>query len=149
MRRGSELNLSILKKSGINFIHGDVRNKEDLAIDKVDLLIECSAEPSVMAGINSSPEYLINTNLIGAINCFELARRKNADIIFLSTSRIYPIQKLNSIDLVENNSRFVVSEKKKMTGVSKLGINEDFPLEGTRSLYGTTKLAAELILQEY
>lgn len=34
-------------------------------------------------------------------------------------------------------------------GFSRLGISESFGLEGPRSLYGTTKLASELIIQEY
>ena len=54
-RRGSELNLSRFQKAGIQFVHGDIRNKEDLeVINKIDLLLECSAEPSVLAGINSN-----------------------------------------------------------------------------------------------
>ena len=55
-RRGSELNIPRLKENGIEFIHGDIRNKEDFeAVGKTDIVIECSAEPSVMAGYNSSP----------------------------------------------------------------------------------------------
>lgn len=30
-----------------------------------------------------------------------------------------------------------------------MGISEEFPLEGSRTLYGTTKLAAELLIAEY
>ncbi len=53
-RRGSELNLPRLKSAGINFFHGDIRNKEDFKqIENVDLILECSAEPSVLAGIYS------------------------------------------------------------------------------------------------
>ena len=50
-RRGSELTLPRLKSRSIRFIHGDVRNRDDLAdLPSVDALIECSAEPSVLAG---------------------------------------------------------------------------------------------------
>ncbi len=56
-----------------------------------DLLLECSAEPSVHAGYDGSPAYVIQTNLIGTANCLEAARRCGADVIFLSTSRVYPI----------------------------------------------------------
>ena len=95
-RRGSELNLPRLKEDGIEFIHGDIRNKEDLeGTGKADLIIECSAEPSVMAGYNSSPEYLINTNLLGTVNCLEYARKCDADVVFLSTSRVYPVRTIN------------------------------------------------------
>ncbi len=84
-RRGSELSLRRLKDAGVEFVHGDIRNREDLIFEKVDLLLECSAEPSVLAGINSSPDYLMNTNLVGTLNCLEVAREHGAASIFLST----------------------------------------------------------------
>ena len=34
-------------------------------------------------------------------------------------------------------------------GVSPAGITEGFPLEGARTLYGATKLSAELLIAEY
>jgi CDP-paratose 2-epimerase len=36
-----------------------------------------------------------------------------------------------------------------LPGVSTNGITEEFPLKGSRTLYGTTKLAAELLIAEY
>ena len=49
-RRGSELNLPRLKAAGVAFHHADVRQLADLlAIGPFDALVECSAEPSVMA----------------------------------------------------------------------------------------------------
>lgn len=149
VRRGSELNIPRLSKSGIKFIHGDVRNREDLEVLDFDLLIECSAEPSVMAGVTSSPLYILQTNLVGAINCFEVARKSQADVVFLSTSRVYSQEKLNKVDFIERETRFTFSEKQKVTGASKEGISEEFPIEGIKTLYGTTKLSAEMILQEY
>ncbi|MFZ2356226.1 MAG: NAD-dependent epimerase/dehydratase family protein, partial [Candidatus Omnitrophota bacterium] len=62
-RRGSELNLPRLKGRNIEFIHGDIRNPEDLVLQaKIDLMIECSAEPAVLAGFGENPRYIINTN---------------------------------------------------------------------------------------
>lgn len=148
-RKGSELNVPRLQNNGVIFVKGDVRNKKDLEISDVDLLIECSAEPSVMAGITSSPDYLLETNINGAINCFERARRIGADVLFLSTSRVYPMHTLNSLEYVETDTRFALKDAQKITGASTKGISEAFSLEGTRSLYGTTKLSAELLLQEY
>ncbi|MBL7211238.1 MAG: NAD-dependent epimerase/dehydratase family protein [Desulfobacteraceae bacterium] len=50
-RRGSELNIPRLRENGIQFVHGDVRIREDIeGVGAFDLLIECSAEPSVLAG---------------------------------------------------------------------------------------------------
>ena len=149
-RRGSELNLSRLRKAGIRFIHGDIRNKEDLeVINNIDLLLECSAEPSVLAGINSNLAYLINTNLIGTINCLELARKCQAKFIFLSTSRVYPIRTINNLQFQEGKTRFELLNEQTIPGVSSEGFTEKFTLDGARSIYGTTKLASEFFVQEY
>ena len=69
-------------------------------------MIECSAEPSVLAGIDSSPRYLLHTNLVGTMNCLESVRKNKADILFLSTSRVYPIQVINDLKFVETETRF-------------------------------------------
>ncbi len=148
-RRGSELSIKRLKDTGIEFVHGDIRNQEDLVFENIDLLIECSAEPSVLAGINSSPDYLINTNLIGTLNCLELARQHNSHVLFLSTSRIYPMSYINDLAFTETPTRFEIKDTQKISGASSRGIAEDFPLDAPRSLYGATKLASELFLTEY
>lgn len=149
-RRGSELNIPGFRKNGISFFHGDVRNKEDFdQIPKVDIIIDASAEPSILAGLNESPEYLINSNLIGTFNCLNFAIKNKTSIIFLSTSRVYPVQKLCSINYTEGNTRFELIDKQNIPGVSTLGISEKFPLSGYRSLYGMTKLASELAIEEY
>ena len=53
-RRGGEFNLAIFRDHGIAFVHGDIRNPEDLAdlSGDFDWLIEASAEPSVHAGFD-------------------------------------------------------------------------------------------------
>ncbi len=149
-RSGSELNLPRLKDSGINFIHGDIRNKEDFPTFKFDVIIDCSAEPSVMAGVTSSPEYLLH-NLLGTINCLEYARKYDSDFIFLSTSRVYPVKYLREIELSQNNTRFDLNYDVHTPecGITNTGINESFPLDAPRTLYGSTKLASELLIQEY
>lgn len=149
-RRGSELNLVRLKKSGVVFYHGDVRNREDFDdLPKIDVIIEASAEPSVLAGVNGTPDYVVNTNLFGTVNCLNLAARHKADFIFLSTSRVYPIANIEEIQFVETDTRFEISANQVLQGVSERGISEKFALEGYRSLYGATKLSSELLIQEY
>ena len=149
-RRGSELNLPRLKQAGIQFIHGDVRNTEDLdpLILQPNLILECSAEPSVSAGY-TYPGYVMQTNLVGTVNCLELARQTQADFIFLSTSRVYPIAYLKALKFKETETRFQILEQQGLPGLSEQGISEEFPLNGTRSLYGATKLASELLIAEY
>lgn len=151
-RRGSELNIRRLKENGIEFAHGDIRNPEDLEFkSKIDLLLECSAEPSVLAGYGESPVYLINTNLAGTINCLELARKNKSDVIFLSTSRVYPYDIINSIKTIENETRLEWSKKQEsnISGWSIEGIDVNFTLDGPKSMYGATKLCSEFILHEY
>lgn len=150
-RRGSELNLPRLRDAGVTFVHGDIRSPADLAPlgRELDLLLECSAEPSVLAGYDGDPSYVIDTNLTGTVHCLELARRAGAAVVFLSTSRVYPIAALNAIATDETPTRFEIAVEQTLPGVSPRGIADDFPLKGARSIYGATKLASELIVAEY
>ncbi|MDQ2104231.1 NAD-dependent epimerase/dehydratase family protein [Azospirillum isscasi] len=149
-RRGSELALERLRAGGVRFAHGDVRNPEDLEeLGAFDLLLECSAEPSVHAGYGGSPAYVINTNLVGTVNCLEAARRHGADVVFLSTSRVYPIDPLRRLPLERGATRLVLPDGAGGPGWSAAGIATDFPMPGSRSIYGATKLASELMIEEY
>jgi CDP-paratose 2-epimerase len=149
-RRGSELNLPRLEEAGVEFVRGDVREPGDLAgLPELTALIECSAEPSVMSGTDGDTSYLVHTNLTGAYNCLELARRDGAFLVFLSTSRVYPVEPQVRLKLEEGETRFEIAAEQEVPGVSPAGISERFPLEGARTLYGATKLAAELLIEEY
>jgi dTDP-D-glucose 4,6-dehydratase len=55
-RRGSELALSRLRAGGVEFMHGDVRSMDDLAsTGSANVLVEASAEPSVMPAMTAIP----------------------------------------------------------------------------------------------
>src|SRR5206468_9787687 len=132
------------------FMHVDIRCKEDLYFtNKLDLVIDASAEPSVLAGITSPVEQVINNNLSGTINCLELARNHKAAFIFLSTSRVYPIASLEKANYKEEETRFSWTNDQIIKGISSKGISEQFPLDGSRSFYGATKLCCELMIKEY
>jgi len=149
-RRGSELNLPRLEAAGVEFVKGDVREPADLqALPELTAILECSAEPSVMSGVDGDTSYLLHTNLTGAYNCLELARRDGAFFVFLSTSRVYPVAPQVELALDEAETRFEIAAEQAVRGVSAAGIAEDFPLEGARTLYGATKLAAELLIEEF
>jgi CDP-paratose 2-epimerase len=150
-RRGSELNLPRLHAAGVEFRHGDVRSESDLRglAARLDVLIECSADPSVLAGCDGRARYVVDTNLMGCVNCLELARDHQALLVFLSTSRVYPTRTLGELRYQKIGRRFQLTSEQPMSGASGRGISEDFPLAGARTLYGTTKLASELLIAEY
>jgi CDP-paratose 2-epimerase len=149
-RRGSELLLRRILENGCSFLHGDIRNEEDLEKIKrpFDIMIECSAEPSVLVGTRGEDaRFLLNNNLFGAVNCFEFARIRRIPVIFLSTSRVYPYTAINRLPFQEEPTRFEYAGNH--AGASRNGISTSFTLRGFRSLYGAAKLSAEHLLQEY
>ncbi|MFN0076471.1 MAG: NAD-dependent epimerase/dehydratase family protein [Prosthecobacter sp.] len=147
-RKGSELNVARYPPLGIQFHRGDVRHPADFPAGPFDLLIECSAEPSVLAGSAGSPAYLFETNLVGAFQCLEQARSWQAKVIFLSTSRVYPVRRLESHPWQEEATRFAWLDEG-VSGITARGVAEELRLEGRRSLYGFTKLACEQMIEEY
>jgi CDP-paratose 2-epimerase len=146
-RRGSELNVPRLEKMGVHFHRGDVRDPKTFPPAAFDLLIECSAEPSVLAGQDGSPDYVFQTNLVGAYQCLEKVRACNGKIIFLSTSRIYPVAPLEAHPWREEPTRFAWEDGN--NGITSRGVAETASLDGARSLYGYTKLSAEQLIEEY
>ena len=150
-RRGSERNVVPLRGHGVTVLRGDMRLQEDLQElpGDYDYVIDAAAEPSVHAGVNGSPRYLLDTNLVGAMNILEFCRVRHAGLMFLSTSRVYSIDHLCSLPLTEGDSAFSLKTSSLSEGISRHGINEEFPVTGYRSLYGSSKLAAEMLIEEY
>lgn len=147
-RRGSDLNVPRLQEAGVRFHRGDVREANGFPAGAFDVLIECSAEPSVLAGQDGSPDYVFQTNLVGAYQCLEKARAGKSQIIFLSTSRVYPVATLEAHPWREETTRFAW-EDGDGDGISSQGVAETADLNGARSLYGYTKLSAEQLIEEY
>ncbi len=102
-----------------------------------------------MAGVDGTTSFLVRTNLLGAYHCLEEAARHRAQVLFLSTSRVYPVRALNALAYEEGEMRFELLEEQPLPGASARGVSERFPLEGARTLYGASKLAAELLITEY
>jgi CDP-paratose 2-epimerase len=140
-RRGTELALRRLAAGGVEFRHGDIRNPEDLAdTGSFDLLVECSAEASVQAGLYGEERYLINTNLIGTTNCLDHARRHDAAVVFLSTSRIYPIAPLRELPLGSSRNSVCGLRVEYRARVVSSRQDGKLPLIGSRPLYRATTL---------
>jgi len=150
-RTGAALHIDLLKSYGVEFQKGDVRNAEDLSSIEGDLLIACAAEPSVMAGIGSSPRYVVETNLLGTLQSLEWARERGAGIYFFSSSRVYPLEHVMKIPVEESETRLEWKTPRSALNnyLSEEGICLGFPTDGVKSMYGTTKLSSEDLVREY
>lgn len=149
-RNGSQLNEKRMQAAGIEVIKADVRDRKALnAVGACDLLIDAAAEPSVLAGRGSDVDYVVDTNLGGTLNVLECARQWRSRLIFLSTSRVYPVATLRAIALRVMPERFEIAEGQSLPGITAAGIGESFPVEGARTLYGATKFASEVMVREY
>ncbi|NEP25919.1 NAD-dependent epimerase/dehydratase family protein, partial [Moorena sp. SIO3I6] len=70
--------------------------------------------------------------------------------MILSTSRVYSINALCSIPLNEDNNRFIPDHSQTFpVGFSLQGVSENFSTSAPVSLYGSTKLASEIMALEY
>ena len=150
-RKGSELNIPEIKKIGIELLRGDIRSKSDTdALPKVDWVIDCAANPSVLAGIDgqSSSRQLMEHNLLGTINLLEYCKTHKAGLILLSTSRVYSALELAALPVKSSSGRFELQDCD-LNGASSSGISEDFPTTTPLSLYGASKLASETLILEY
>jgi CDP-paratose 2-epimerase len=75
--------------------------------------------------------------------------KNSAKLIFLSTSRVYPIETIEKANYIEESTRFSFDVNQTQIGISNKGISEKLSLDGARSFYGTTKLSSEMFIQEY
>ena len=150
-RKGSELNISELTNLGIDLIRGDIRSQSDIdALPKTDWVIDCAANPSVLAGIDgqSSSRELMEHNLLGTINLLEYCKKHKAGLILLSTSRVYSASELAFLPMELSIDRFELKPSE-IIGISQNGITENFPTTAPVSLYGASKLASEALILEY
>ncbi len=152
-RAGSELNRRRLDGLGVRFFHGDLRLWSDVEhLPGVDLVIDASANPSVLAGVDGrvSSRQLIEHNLNSTVNLLEFCRLHKSSFVLVSTSRVYSIHALSGLAVTVQNDAFVLDAAKNQTiGVSEQGISESFSVQPPVSIYGSTKLASETIALEF
>jgi CDP-paratose 2-epimerase len=110
--KDQEYNYKILKDNKIKNFNIDITNlKRILNLPKYDLIIDCCAEAAVEVSKNEI-DRVFNTNLVGTLNILKKVRKDKSKIIFLSTSRVYPLRDLNN--LVKNkNIKKKINLKKK------------------------------------
>jgi len=153
IRPGSERNRLELKRQGIKVQHADLRSQSDIdALPAADYLIDAAANPSVLAGVDgqTSSRQLLEHNLGGTINLLEYCKAHKAGFILLSTSRVYAIEPLAQLPVKVVDGAFEPDTAHPLPhGVSANGVAESFSVQPPLSLYGSTKLASELLALEY
>ena len=139
-RKGSKYNLNLLKKKKIKNLKIDIQNYKRISeLPKFDLIIDCCAEAAVEVSKNQI-DRVIDTNLIGTINILKKAKKDKSKIIFLSSSRINPINEINKILDKKKLNKKIFSNKT---------FNENSPIIGPKTIYGVTKLASEMFIEEF
>lgn len=153
IRAGSEENRIHLQKYGVKLFHGDIRVASDFeTLPKVDWVIDAAANPSVLAGVDgySSSRQLIEHNLLGTVNILEYCKKHGTGFIMLSTSRVYSSTLLSKLIVEPVAQAFRLSEGQLLPpGLSSAGVSETFSTAAPISLYGSTKLASEILALEY
>lgn len=153
IRPGSERNRAKLRALEIQFHHGDIRNASDLeALPAADWVIDAAANASVLAGIGAhmASRQLVEHNLGGTLNLLEYCKRHRAGFILLSTSRVYSIAPLAALEMELAQGAFRPRKEQLWpAGSSPRGVAERFSTQAPISLYGSTKLASEILAQEY
>lgn len=139
-RKGSRYNLKLLKENNIkNFKYNIEEYDKLLKLPRYDLIIDCCAEAAVEVS-KKDIDKVIKTNLIGTLNILKKTKKDRAKLIFLSSSRVYPIDMFNDF-----KNKITLNKKIK----SNFLVNEKTPVVGAKSIYGFTKLASENLIEEF
>jgi len=151
-----EENVSVLQKAGVKIVRGDIRNKIDF--DKLPKDIDGIVHLAGQCGIpyaQISPQYDFEVNVLGTINVLEYSRlHGKIPVAFASSNKAYT-NVTNLFPVKETETRYKWDWSIGMTSsyIKKAGINENCPLDAygefARSLYGTSKVSADLYCQEY
>ena len=152
IRKGSEINLEPLRALGMDIRIGDIRYPADLEqLPTVDWVIDCAANPSVLAGVDgsTSAEELLDHNLGGTRQLLEYCRRHGAGFLLLSTSRVYSIPPLAKLEVEVVDQAFQPRAISCPPALSPSGLTESFSTEPPISLYGSSKRCSEFLALEY
>lgn len=148
-------NTDRLRKSLKNFKHCDldIRDREGVILlfkeygKEVSLIVHAAAQPSHdWAASEPFTDFTVNAN--GTLNLLEATRQMcpDATFIFTSTNKVYG-DTPNSLPLVEHESRWELVPEHPY---AEYGIDESMTIDNSKhSLFGASKVAADVLTQEY
>lgn len=148
-------NLNDLKAKVPSYVHynEDIRHEDKLndifkKYNKdISVIIHCAAQPS-HDWAATKPLVDFHVNATGTINMLEAMRQHAPEAVFihLSTNKVYG-DTPNRLPLEELRTRWEVASSHPYHGV---GIDETMPIDHCKhSLFGVSKAAADLMVQEY
>jgi len=133
------VDLDIRDTDGIERVFADIGGE-------IDLVIHTAAQPSHdWAASDPQADFAINAN--GTLNLLEATRNHcpEATFIFTSTNKVYG-DTPNRLPLIDTGSRLELPEDHPWFG----GIDTSMSIDSTmHSLFGASKAAADLLVQEY
>jgi len=150
----TEWNRKQLEQKFSNYIHKSVDIRDNESIEKIFkkygkdivLIIHAAAQPSHdWAASNPFMDFTVNAN--GTLVMLENFRQHcpGAVFIFTSTNKVYG-DLPNFLPLVELNTRYELDSNHKWYD----GIDETMPIDQSmHSLFGASKVAADVLVQEY
>lgn len=131
----------------------DIRSEKDMERlfkdygKDIKLIVHCAAQPSHdWAARNPFTDFTVNAN--GTLILLEMTRRHCPQAVFInvSTNKVYG-DTPNSLPLVELETRWEVDESHPYF---EHGIDESMSIDNTtHSLFGVSKAAGDLLVQEY
>jgi CDP-paratose 2-epimerase len=143
--------IAALKEKSSQFVHLDLDIRDREAILKFfeqfkpEAVVHAAGQPSHDLAA-SIPFDDFEINAVGTLNLLEATRRyvKDSPFVFLSTNKIYG-DAPNEIKLIELDKRWDYDAP-----TYKNGIPETFRIDQSKhSLFGASKLAADILTQEY
>jgi CDP-paratose 2-epimerase len=123
----------------------DIRSFDELkgVAEDIDTIIHTAAQVAVTTSI-IDPRTDFEINALGTFNVLEVARLKDASLIFTSTNKVYG-ENVNKIPIIEKETRYEYADPN-----FKEGIPETFSIDlAGHSPYGCSKLAADIYVQDY
>ncbi len=150
----TEWNVKRLSSQITNYIHHSIDIRDQKALEKtfaehnsdIKLIIHAAAQPSHdWAAQEPETDFTINAN--GTLNLLEFTRRHapKAVFIFVSTNKVYG-DLPNALPVVELKDHWDLQENHRYYN----GIDESMSIDQSKhSLFGASKLAADILTQEY
>jgi len=110
-----------------------------------DAIFHAAAQPSHDLAA-SIPHRDFEVNAVGTLNLLEAARQHcpEAPFVYMSSNKVYG-DKPNTLNFRELDKRYVFADEEYSAGIA-----EDFPIDQScHSLFGASKLSADILTQEY